>query len=353
MPPPADNELNRPVAIPKFDGVAPTHQSGQNWMDGTTLYWGTRLVALTKAQLEGYLAFAFKDKALFWYQTEHNHNEDITKDWNTFVEAFKDQWLLKDIPRATIAGMIRTLRMENNEEVRHFRSRCLQTARQSTKPFTAPDEESDADKAKRRGYHTQAVEDNAMWFFVGGLLPVLRKPLLEKQFTNLKDCLNLTHQIVGTLVDAGLYKDPTMSTPSRSAAQAIQQPANLDPIASAISAGQPSLQQQLESLDPSLATQLVQSISKRFQKKKKNQQQRKTKPVAAASATPTADSGKSRERRFDPSKYTEGATCDYCGILHHTAAQCMSKANATSNSASAIDCSNDYDRFATNEDFWL
>lgn len=343
----ADNVLNRPVAIPKFDGLGSHHAKALIWMDGVHLYWGHELDTLSQQQLEGFLAFALTAEALVWYQEEHSTYPAITATWADFIKLFKATWIDSDLPRSAVAATIKTLFMEQQEPLRKFRTRCLACARHATKLFTAADGETEDQKKTRIANNTSAVENQAMWYIWAGVLPIIRAELIKtRNVSTLDETMAECKVIVAQLIDQGKYRDPSAAQPlipkavPQQAVQAINTHIHPAPIV--------SLQQQYDALDPAAAQSFLAKITAR-------QGQSKSKPKSNRNSSSKAPASKGRERKFDASKYTEGAKCTFCHTMHHTEAQCMAKQNnQAAGMAAALHCTapSDQSRFASTTDFW-
>ena len=361
--------VNRTCAIPKFNGEPPTHQSALNWLEGASLYWGAHLNNITKPELEGFLAFAFKDAALHWYQIEHSLGDSLTQSWANFKDQFAEQWLKIKLPRATIAQHIKSLVMRPDEPIRHFRSRCLEVSLLSTlklKPPPAPQVETDAEKALRKKTQTMMVNDNALWYFLGGLLPVIRQPLLDKDFDDLNSCLVQAKRVITVLTDTGKYKDPTLGKTlvpkeSHSNMQVLNpyvaslnhnQPGKacvIDHSGSHISRPWPP-PRTLSCSNMTTEACHALSVGQTIHADHLNDHHKqyfglavnalsKPKPSGRPSPkkkSPPSRGGDNRKAQNNTKDYTINATCSFCGIKNHTESQCWSKQKQQSGAVNAL-----------------
>jgi len=320
--------LNRPVAIPKFDGTPPTEQSAKNWISGTTLYWENGLNNINKAKLDGYLAFALKDEALQWFITEARHNETLTDSWTNFLDQFKARFMGITLSRVVLNADKATLKQRPTESILSFRSRCLAVAWDTTRKFAPEENETAAQLRSRRRFQQEAVDDNAMWFFIDGLLPVIKKALMAKDFEDLDSCMKQARRVVKLLIENGLYTDPDAAPRAR---MLLTPNKHLDSNLETVSTVKAMVQAELAAI-------------------------RKQKPKTSAKAIKDKP-----RRRYDDSYYTEGATCSFCHKKNHTILQCKSKSNTSTVNVSstapdaalnALDVHDHFHALDTTGDFW-
>ncbi len=361
-----DQALARQVAIPKFEGTPPYYQAALNWLDGTKLYWKNNLDNISKDDLDGFLAFALKDAALFWFQNEKLMTRDLTDSWANFKRHFDTRWCHQRHARATLAHRINNLRMEPSETIYTYRSRCIEVAHLSTPDLPVPNGETDAAKQTRLTHCNIFHSHLSQWYFICGLPTVIRRHLVEKSFTTFTECIKAAEDVVCNLVDSGLYKDPSLvNRPNAPAPTPKDNLKTLSPYISSITDVQASVDGNCRTWPPknpaisligveqdvldalasgaNVSSNLVNEDIKQYfgvsAIGKSN-----NKPFSYPTRRPfrgrggrRPNRGRGNSNRFSNSKdYTPNAKCSWCGIPNHTEKQCWAKQRSQKSSAQAV-----------------
>ena len=322
----ANNET--PRTIPKFDGALPTASTYKTWLKAATTYFGGNTDNVDKGRIEGLACLAFKDTALEWFVEEMELNDAFPETWAAFSEKFTERFGPTSLAQSDKAAILASTKMGQNEHVLRFKTRCLTAARLCTYKIPAPPNEGEAAKTTRKELQTKIIQEQAMWLFLQGVLPVIREELLQCDFDDFDSCVKKAVRTITLLVDRGKYRDPARPTPAM--------PGPRDPS---------SKHKNVEMLNSTIAALEGQIAELRA-------------GGQAAAAVNARGRGQGRGRgrgrgkgKRDPANYTPNATCTYCSKPGHVEEQCYSKKNAAKN-ANISAVNNEYDSLPTSQCFW-
>ena len=319
-----------PRTIPKFDGALPTSSTYNTWLKAATTYFGGNTANVNKGRIDGLVCLAFKDAALEWYVEETEQDNTFPASWEAFSQAFTKRFGPKTLAQADIAALLSSTKMASDEHIQRFRTRCLTAARHSVFKIPEPEDEGNAAKTLRLETQKQIIHTQAKWFFLQGVLPVIRDELLQCKFTDFDTCVRSAEDTITLLVDRGKYRDPARPNPP--------QPGPRDPT---------SKHKNVEMLNTTIASLEAQLA------------QFKTGNVSAASSRGRGQgrgrgNGRGGGQKRDPTKYTPNAVCTYCSKSNHTEEQCFAKKNAAkqAGTVNAIDSTKNCDSLPSSQGFW-